>query len=188
MVDIFMWRRLIRICRSTPLLQPQWKTHPTSMSHCYYRKMANLRNPLESIVVSSESETRMTIYEPLPFQLHGNSLLTIFSQFLSRSHFCASLLTLALCLQFFLVCPQEGHISHHKIHGSSNFVAPTLGSTNFMPTNPLPPLFTNLSPMEPTDFFTCQQKTLQCTSLHYPHTIFPPADTPPQGIISTSLS
>jgi hypothetical protein len=155
------------------------------MSHCSYKKMKTLRNLL-FVVVSSESETGITIYEPLLFQLRGNSFLTIFSQFPSRLYFCASVLTLALHLQFFLVYPQEGHIPRHKIHGSSSFVAPTLGSTNFMPTNPLS-LLTNLSPTESTDFFTCQQKTLKCTFLRYPHTRFPPADTSPQGIISTSL-
>ena len=40
---------------------------------------------------------------------------------------------------------------------NTSFVAPTLGSMNFMPTNPLS-LFTNLSPTEPADFFTCQAK------------------------------
>jgi hypothetical protein len=132
------------------------------------------------------SKTRMTIDEPFLFQRRGNSSLTIFSQFPSQLYFYASLLTLAFWSQFFLAYPQEGQISRHKIIWSLSFAAPTLGLTNSTLINPLS-LFIHPFPTGPTDIFTCPQRTLKCTSLHYPHTKSLLADASPQQIINTNL-
>ena len=155
------------------------------MSHYSSRKMNILRN-LPFIVVSSESKAGVTTPESLLFQLRGNGFLIIFSQFPSWSYFCSSSLTLSLRLHFFLVYLQEGHTSRHKIHWSSSFAAPMLDSTNCMPINPRS-LFIHPSPTRPTGIFTCQQGTINCTSLHHHHTKSPLVDMSPQRIISTNL-